>query len=305
MKYRKFFNLHLSDTTNVRLKHIVISLVVFMIVIALIFAGYRINGTGFGEQIVTIKQGQQYQASKTLWDWMQLLVIPVVLALVAIWFNRIDKKNELTIAQNRSNDEQARTLDNQRENALQGYFDRMSELVLRENLDTPQASDKVRTIARARTLTILPMLDANRKTSVLQFLAESRLNNIISLRGADFQEVCLRGVVLYEADLDEANLSRAILALANLRGADLVFANLRETSLVGADLSNANFRVADLRRTKLAFSKLIGANLIGADLREADLTGADLSGAIIDETSLSKAIVTDQQKATMHILRKQ
>src|SRR5438874_719490 len=100
-------------------------------VVALIFAGYWFHWvwTGF---------------NKTLWDWMQLLIIPVALALVAVWFNRIERKNEQFIAS-----------DNQRETALQGYLDRMSELLLKEDLRLSNPDDEVRNVARVRTLTLL------------------------------------------------------------------------------------------------------------------------------------------------------
>jgi uncharacterized protein YjbI with pentapeptide repeats len=77
----------------------------------------------------------------------------------------------------------------------------MSEIVLKENLGTSQPDNKVRTIARARTLTVLPLLDAPRKRSVIQFLSESRLFEIIDLSGAN----------LSAADLSYANLNKATL----------------------------------------------------------------------------------------------
>src|SRR5690242_3953327 len=79
---------------------------------------------------------------KPLYDWMQLLIIPVVLALIAVWFNRIDKKNELDIAQQRANDERALAIDNQQEAALQGYLDRMQELLLDKNLRESKPGDE-------------------------------------------------------------------------------------------------------------------------------------------------------------------
>src|SRR6266567_125228 len=105
---------------------------------------------------------------KMLWDWLQLLIIPFALTIVAIWFNRVERRNEQAIAS-----------DNQRENALQSYLDRMSELLLEKNLRVSKPNDEVRNVARARTLTILPQLDAKRKGSVMRFLSESHLLDIV------------------------------------------------------------------------------------------------------------------------------
>jgi hypothetical protein len=62
----------------------------------LIFAAYRFGwpGTGF--------QGQ------TVWDWLQLLIIPLVLTLAAVFFNQANTRTERQIAWEReSHDERA------------------------------------------------------------------------------------------------------------------------------------------------------------------------------------------------------
>src|SRR3712207_6525576 len=89
--------------------------------------------------------------------------------------------------------------------------------------------DSLITVARARTLTVLPRLGGDRKARVVQFLYESGLitkDKVIVdlLKGAD-----LHGANLGEAQLSYANLSRANLSEADLSGADLS----------GADLSGA------------------------------------------------------------------
>ncbi|SRR6266496_2581140 len=49
--------------------------------------------------------------NKSLWDWLQLLIIPLALAVIAILFNSAERKNEQRIA-----------TDNQQETALQEYI---------------------------------------------------------------------------------------------------------------------------------------------------------------------------------------
>jgi hypothetical protein len=120
---------------------------------------------------------------KTLWDWLQLLIIPLALAVIAILFNRTERKNEQRIAS-----------DNQQEAALQEYIKEMSVLMLERNLRKSDVDAEVLTIARVRTLTTLPRLDEVRKGSVLQFLYESKLiekNNIVDLTGADLSIMTL------------------------------------------------------------------------------------------------------------------
>lgn len=187
-----------------------------------------------------------------------------MLAIGGFWLSQIQKSNE-----------QRTTTDNQREAALQEYINKMSELLLVSQLRGSAENDEVRKIARARTLTVLHRLDANRKGSLLQFLHESDLTSIIDLSEAD-----LKG-----ANLRTRYLAGASLYAANLEGADLSFAylgassNKRKTNLIGANLSKAT---------------LYYANLNGANLSEADLSGASLVGAVLDDVNLKNAKVTDE-----------
>jgi uncharacterized protein YjbI with pentapeptide repeats len=241
------------------------------LVVLVIWGGYKLNWgwTGF---IGNNKLG------KTLWDWLQLLIIPLALAIIAILFNRTERKNEQRIAS-----------DNQQEAALQGYIKEMSELLLEKNLRDSQPKDEVRTIARVLTLTVVRRCDAERKASVLQFLYESGLidknKRIINLKGADLSGANLIYADLSEADLSEADLSEANLSVANLSGAILSL----------ADMTGANLGTAVLKGADLILADLIGANLRTAYLGEADLSGAELKGANLRAADLSGAKVTSKQ----------
>jgi Pentapeptide repeats (8 copies) len=180
--------------------------------------------------------------NKPLYDWMQLLIIPVVLALIAVWFNRIDKKNELAIAQKRADDEHALAIDNQQEAALQGYLDRMQDLLLHEKLRESKPGDEVRNVARVRTLTMFFQLNTRRTNYLLSFLRESGLvskdasQSIITFNKADLRHADLHQAALYELDLSGADLSEADLSGANLSGAPISGANLSGANLSGAEL---------------------------------------------------------------------
>src|SRR5205814_6671660 len=128
-------------------------------------------------------------SAKTLWEWLQLLIIPLVLAVGGFWFSQIQKDREQKAAEQRTQiereaaEKRAETereiaQDNQREMALQEYIDKMSELLLHEKLRESAELDEIVTIARVRTLTVLPRLDAKRKKSLLEFLKAARLISI-------------------------------------------------------------------------------------------------------------------------------
>jgi hypothetical protein len=108
--------------------------------ILLILAGYSLNWTGFNAQVDA--EGHIHPA-KTLWDWITILTIPIVLGLGAFWFNRAERETEHAIASDRLQEE-----------ALQNYLDRMAELLLAKGLRASGQGSEVRELARARTLTV-------------------------------------------------------------------------------------------------------------------------------------------------------
>jgi hypothetical protein len=251
--------------------------------------------TGFGDY--TDPKGE-YHRAKTLWDWLKLMIVPVVLASAALMFNWLHNKTDRDIAR-----------DQQQEEALGTYLKHMSELLTEKDLRESKKDGEVRYVARAWTMAVLRRLNGERKGILLRFLHESELivsrevntSSIVKLSGADLrgadlgesylEAAYLHRVNLHRANLVDANLARADMFGANLNGADLrraclVAANLHRADLCGADLRRAKLEKADLREAVLA-----RADLRGADLRGSDLFGADLSGArISDRTTLVQTI---------------
>jgi hypothetical protein len=178
-----------------------------------------------------------------LWDWLQLLFAPVLVATLPFVLREQGKRTDIVVS-------------DQQEAALQAYLDRMSDLLLNKGLRESQPGNDVREVARAWTLTALMMVGKNRKGVVLQFLHEACLiykGEVIidlsraDLRWADLRHVKLNGADLSGVDLSGADLSNSDLSEANLSGANLSEANLSGANLRGTDLNGANLREAIYR----------------------------------------------------------
>src|SRR5260221_14467790 len=132
--------------------HWIVAVIIALVIAAmvLIFIESLINGTGFnsynkitvahtisGTNAGTVIRTEEYQPGKALWDWLQLLIIPLVLAVAALLFNRATTRTEQKIA-----------LDKQREDLLQAYLDRMSELLLEKQLHSPASPYEIRNVTR-------------------------------------------------------------------------------------------------------------------------------------------------------------
>ena len=276
-------------TTRI-LKYLLIASVGISFAVALIWIalqGYLFAWTGFGD---FTKPNSDFVRGKTLWDWMQLFIIPIFLSVGVFMLNRSERKSESQRAEERSKLEREIAIDRQREAALQAYLDRIADLLLKDKLRTT-GNEEAQDVARIRTRTLLRGMDAKRKKLVLLFLQEAGLienTPIINIAGADFREAELVG-----ADLSKANLSKADLSYADLSNAILDETDLRRTFLECTNLHEAFLTSADLR----------GAFLQGADLSKAYFKGADLSEAYLEGADLTGAKITDKQLATTKSLQ--
>lgn len=176
-------------------------------------------------------------ATKTLWDWMQLLIIPVVLAAVSLSFNAQQASTSLTVGQQQ-----------QEEAALTTYINDISDLLMTQHLRSSRPGDEVRVVARGKTFATMKRLDGERKGEILQFLYETHLIGYVSVGANGRTVVQKEGIVdLYGIDASQADLTRAYLEGAHLEGLKLQGAKLQ-----GADVAQANLRYAKIEPEQLA-----------------------------------------------------
>lgn len=240
---------------------------------------------------------------KSIWDWMQLLIIPFVLTVGGLLYSNYQH-----------NVDQQTALDQQQATILQTYIDNIQDLLLNHNLlgtspkpknDTDKALiQEVQDLAKARTVTAVQRLDPDRKGILLQFLYTSGLITVdkvvvsldkVDLSGIRISDVPdssinvmvqnympgidLQGANLNLADLQDMNFVNANLAFTLLQNANLSQDWLNQAYLSGSDLEHSNLSGAELSNAYLNGTSLVGANLSGADLSGADLRYAILAYA--------------------------
>jgi uncharacterized protein YjbI with pentapeptide repeats len=243
---------------------------------------------------------------KTLWDWLQLLIVPIVIALLAGLFTTVQILYQQAAEerlQERITDQNAeiqRFIEEQRAQSasIGAYLDLMTQLLLERNLKDSDENSVVRAIAQAQTTRVLRDADSSSKQTVLLFLRDSGLISkdgqppIVDLSNADLSETDLSLTDLSDVDMSAANLRGADLNTSDLSNADLKSAYLKNANLSDAHLEGADIRFAGLRDADLSGANLKEANLSGASLLRADLRKTDLSGAQgVTETTLEAQFV--------------
>lgn len=227
-----------SPITRIYRQHPLVTTSIAGIVVIMVYIAIR-NGIGV--------------ADKMVWDWLDVLIFPVVLAVGAIGYDRIERQRD----ERREEDQRNRGLEIEDQHAqgvaLQTYLDQISALMIDKKLRETSSDSDERVLAQARTLTILLALGPDRKRHPLKLVAQMHL-------------------------IDKES------PVINLPHADLNDANLAEVTLVNVDLTDV-----DLRGANLTGARLSGTVLAEADLRGADLSGADLSGADLTDANLRGA----------------
>jgi hypothetical protein len=147
---------------------------------------------------------QIVRPAKTAWDWLQLLVVPLALAVLVFEVNSAQSKHDRRIA-----------ADGAREETLRTYLTQMSSLMLDRGLLRSKPRADVLTVARIATLTVVRRLDSERRGLVVRFLAEAlrsarpRVGRACRHRSrARSSELDLRGADFSGADLAHAYLVR-------------------------------------------------------------------------------------------------
>ncbi len=250
-----------------------------------------------GTTAVYQTDGSLLAAPKTLWDLAALLIIPTVLSLGVLFFNRAEQEIENNKVE-----------ENTQETTLQTYLDRMSVLMTEKGLVTSEKQDPVRIVARTQTRTTIYRLSGGRKGLVIRFLKEAGLidvgDTIIKMAGLDLSRIQLKRAILNNSNFSHANFMQAILERAqfqntqcfktNFTGANLNHADFRGASLsraifIHCDAHGSNFSAADLIKTDFSSANLQNTSFLNAKLNGSDFRSADLRGARLDKTDLNGA----------------
>ena len=162
---------------------------------------------------------------KTPWDFIQLLLIPLVFAGVGYWFSFTQTQSNLQNSQKQYDTNLQIAIDQQRETELTTCLNDMEDLLLNKNLRGSKPGDEVRVVARGDILTALWRMDGERRGLLMQYLsdagliAKSRNTIIIDLKGADLSGADLREVDLNGVDLSETDLRGAMITGKQLKEA--------------------------------------------------------------------------------------
>lgn len=122
----------------------------------------------------------------------------------------------------------------------------------------------------------------------------------VNLSNSIFNNACLAFAKLNNANLKYSSLSNTFLMGAEIINANLKGANLSDSNLLGVKMINTNLEGANLSNTQLNMAKLINSdlkrvNLDNANLSRVDLCGTDLSTTDLTYTTLTNAVIDEEQ----------
>jgi hypothetical protein len=183
---------------------------------------------------------------KTVWEWIEIIVGVSIPVLIFWASSRLQKSLK-------EKDE-----DRFRQEVLKTYIDQMTQLILHEywprgkrtlSPETAQivGQDKLKAVARAKTLAVLRELDGVRKGEIVRFLSESNVLKDVSLIGADLSNANLRNVDFSGQDLRDVDFRHADLSFCNLSGSNLRNSDFESAKFFGAGAADADFYDVNLK----------------------------------------------------------
>src|SRR5215212_5436856 len=142
---------------------------------------------------------------KTVWDFLQLLIVPLMLVAIGLVFALQQDARQQRVEDQRAEAERELAEQRAQDEALQAYLDQMSQLMLERKLLEAEQDDPVHTLAQARTSTVILRLDAEHNESVTRFL----INSGLAVRSDPSPDPRPRPRLLSKITLSHATLSDA------------------------------------------------------------------------------------------------
>jgi uncharacterized protein YjbI with pentapeptide repeats len=247
---------------------------------------------------------------KTLWDWMKLLIVPIILAIGGLLFTQMDRlnaRNELELnRRGQITDRFTRAIDQLGKVDDKGsklFEVRVGGIYALEQIarDSEQEYGPVMEILTAYVRQHAPWPRQRAQEGTEDEAAESRSEELSrgepTLEESIAPDPDIQAIVTVLGrrthDFLHGEPERIDLHNTNLSGVDLFGASLRSANLWGTNLSGTNLISAEL-----AWAHLQGTNLSGADLSWANLSGADLSGANLEGANLEEANLSSKDPVT-------
>ena len=174
----------------------------------------RLSTSGNGQALVKRRDG----------TFCQLLVAPLVLAVIGLGLQEYVKQHDQKLADDKAQQDKRFADDKAKQDTLVKYFDQMADSLKEGLLQAKPGSDKF-IIAQSRTVIALQSLDKKRQQLIIQFLQAAALNKVGDQTKPDSngntQLKVGDRVLLYQAQMEGANLANNDLSGAVLIGAHL------------------------------------------------------------------------------------
>jgi uncharacterized protein YjbI with pentapeptide repeats len=238
---------------------------------------------------------------KSFWDWLQLLIVPLMLALGAFYLNSAADFRDYQIAQERKQQE-----------ILTDYFSKMQGLIVetKKSKQTPGSKEsnseerlltEFRPTAQALTLSVLEQLDGERKGKVIIYLAESQLITVDNNKPYPQPEIKLDGTNLDDIKLGNNGQRNSlnekemtIIDKIKIRNANMKRANLSGFQLLDSELNGSNLENATLENVNFTGSTMIGSRFINGKITDVNFTDVTLGKTIFDNVNLKNITISNK-----------
>jgi uncharacterized protein YjbI with pentapeptide repeats len=248
---------------TVKLVILVIIIFVVTLLIKLRFAGYVwLDFWGF--------------EGKTVWDVLDLLIVPISLVLFTTFITRRD-----TVEIN-----------------IQDYMDFIFEKIRDVDLTNNKVIQRIQPVLQIKTDLIFTKLHQSQYEQVLQFLSSMKLlgydsnkSPVIFLPSLNLENVSVSNLYLLEQNMFYSSFNNCDFIDADFSKTNFTLATFQNCSLIKGNFSESFFQNTNFKNNRLALSLFYKSDLSEINFSWSDLTRAKFSKTCLIKVNFSHCVL--------------
>jgi uncharacterized protein YjbI with pentapeptide repeats len=271
---KNFFSRRLSWRDLLQSLFFIVPLVVLAIMLVWVWIGYnQVYPNYKAAELIGVKETRDnvtefFEPPKTIWDLLDLLIVPLALAAGAAYLDLSNKKRQFAIEEERLKDARYRN-----------YLSSMEKLILEHGLLEQNPESSCQYLAQAYTRDVIKEINGMRIGELLDFLESYRLDLIdperpqISLRGLRFKKAIMSFRNIRRVNLAEVILHRSEWNKCTCDEIYAPYAKFFRATIHKANFNNCNFENVEFKYSDLRDTIFDSCKLNGADFFRTNLTG--------------------------------
>lgn len=225
-----------------------------------------------------------HQQSKTLWDWLQLLLVPIILILGGFWLNRSESRHSLEMQKSINDTNLSIEKERFEDGILNSYINDIAQMII--NSDTAKLrTNRIMAVYKIKTLTTLNRLNSERRNYLIQFLVDSKMLNYWDFL-SDFKNIHVSGIFFNDVSFDDFKFIGS-----SISSSRFFSCSIQSSKSSHSDFTSSMFNDMKINIFDISSSKFIQSSLVKVIFSECKIKDSKFYGSKIQHSSLGNSTI--------------